>query len=184
MADGRPLLTAAASRTRAQPHSMLPGGAALLRRTAALLLLSLPLASASAGGSMMATPPPRPPKAGAWHTGLYRNLFAESGVASDAASAAKVEAAFQQLFYGNCSGQRDQPGDQRLFFWADASTQSEAYIHSVDSDDVRSEGMSYGMMVTVQLDKQKEFDALFCAPLLPRLLHGPPAPDLPARAGR
>jgi oligosaccharide reducing-end xylanase len=107
--------------------------------------------------------PPRPPAAGAWHTGAYRNLFSEGGMATAAESAAKVEAAFQQLFHGHCSAQRDAPTDQRLFFWADGALQSEAYIHSVDSHDVRSEGMSYGMMVAVQLGKRREFDALFCA---------------------
>ena len=46
------------------------------------------------------------------------------------------------------------------FYYA-GNNQSMAYILSVDSNDVRSEGMSYGMMIAVQLDKQKEFDALF-----------------------
>ena len=36
-----------------------------------------------------------------------------------------------------------------------------AYIHDVGSGDVRSEGMSYGMMIAVQLDKKAEFDALW-----------------------
>eukprot|EP01046_Picozoa_sp_COSAG06_P110556 COSAG06_NODE_57101_length_281_cov_1.417582_1_plen_61_part_01 len=42
-------------------------------------------------------PPPRPPAQGAWHTGLYRDLFVESGRHTASESAAKVEAAFQQL---------------------------------------------------------------------------------------
>eukprot|EP01051_Picozoa_sp_SAG22_P005000 SAG22_NODE_285_length_12974_cov_2.969087_1_plen_438_part_00 len=119
----------------------------------------------SAGAALSARPGPQLPPTGAWSTGRYRNLFEEAGLLpGPAASAAKVEAAFQQVFYGNCSVARDGPLDQRLFFWADpgpAAAQTEAYIYSVDSDDVRSEGMSYGMMVAVQLDKQREFDALF-----------------------
>ena len=88
-------------------------------------------------------PVPQPPAAGAWATGEYRNLFVESGRCTAAQSQAKVQAVFQQLFYGD-------EGSQRLFYWADAA-KSEAYILSVDSGDVRSEGMSYGMMIAVQL---------------------------------
>jgi len=36
-----------------------------------------------------------------------------------------------------------------------------AYIWDIGSNDVRSEGMSYGMMIAVQLDKKTEFDALW-----------------------
>ena len=34
-------------------------------------------------------------------------------------------------------------------------------IHDINSRDVRSEGMSYGMMLAVQLDHKSEFDALW-----------------------
>ncbi len=36
-----------------------------------------------------------------------------------------------------------------------------AYIYTADTDDVRSEGMSYGMMICVQMDKQEEFNRLW-----------------------
>ena len=36
-----------------------------------------------------------------------------------------------------------------------------AYIYTADTDDVRSEGMSYGMMICVQMDKQDEFNRLW-----------------------
>ena len=36
-----------------------------------------------------------------------------------------------------------------------------AYIWDIGNNDVRSEGMSYGMMIAVQLDKKAEFDALW-----------------------
>ena len=36
-----------------------------------------------------------------------------------------------------------------------------AYICDINNNDVRSEGMSYGMMIAVQLDKKAEFDALW-----------------------
>ena len=36
-----------------------------------------------------------------------------------------------------------------------------AYIKDINNNDVRSEGMSYGMMIAVQLDKKAEFDAIW-----------------------
>ena len=36
-----------------------------------------------------------------------------------------------------------------------------AYLSDISNNDVRSEGMSYGMMIAVQLDKRAEFDALW-----------------------
>jgi oligosaccharide reducing-end xylanase len=38
---------------------------------------------------------------------------------------------------------------------------SMAYIWAVDTNDIRSEGMSYGMMVAVQMDMQEQFDKLW-----------------------
>jgi oligosaccharide reducing-end xylanase len=79
-------------------------------------------------------------------------MFAEYGYKqSDIDS--KVEAAFQQLFYGDSSNQ--------ALFYTSSNPPNSGYILSVDSNDVRSEGMSYGMMISVQLNKQKEFDEIF-----------------------
>ena len=39
-----------------------------------------------------------------------------------------------------------------------------AYVCDVNSGDVPSEGMSYGMMIAVQLGKKAEFDTLWNAP--------------------
>ena len=36
-----------------------------------------------------------------------------------------------------------------------------AFIWAADSDDVRSEGMSYGMMIAVQMNLQPQFDRLW-----------------------
>ena len=67
---------------------------------------------------------------------------------------AKLDAIYQQVFFGD-------DDDERLFYWANTSDTAMAYIYSVDSNDVRSEGMSYGMMIALQLNKQTEFDALW-----------------------
>ncbi len=36
-----------------------------------------------------------------------------------------------------------------------------AYVHDIHNSDVRSEGMSYGMMIAVQLNQKAEFDAIW-----------------------
>jgi oligosaccharide reducing-end xylanase len=84
----------------------------------------------------------------------YRNLFAEIGY-SNSAITSKVNTAFQQLFHGN-------PSTQAIYFPAGTNANGAlAYIYDVGNQDVRSEGMSYGMMIAVQLDKKSEFDAIW-----------------------
>jgi oligosaccharide reducing-end xylanase len=91
---------------------------------------------------------------GAFKTHKYRDLFAEQGH-SPAESRAKIEKAFQQLFHGD--GQ-----EERLYFETGANQNGPlAYITDWANNDARTEGMSYGMMIAVQLDKKREFDALW-----------------------
>jgi len=91
---------------------------------------------------------------GAFATGNYRNLFVEAGHSQKEVTA-KVNTAFQQLFHGD-------PCTQAVYFPAGKNVNGPlAYIWDIGSNDVRSEGMSYGMMITVQLDKKAEFDALW-----------------------
>jgi len=93
--------------------------------------------------------------AGAYTTGHYRNLFAEQLGASPAETHAKIEHAFRQLFHGD--GQ-----EQRLYFETGANENGTlAYITDWANNDVRTEGMSYGMMIAVQLGHKREFDALW-----------------------
>jgi endo-1,4-beta-D-glucanase Y len=87
---------------------------------------------------------------GAYFTGNYRNMFKELLNKSDAEVNSKVNAAFQQIFYGN--------SNQKLYYEVG---QDMAYILDVANNDVRSEGMSYGLMICVQLDKQAEFNKLW-----------------------
>jgi len=92
--------------------------------------------------------------AGAYKTGHYRDLFAEAGH-TPAESSAKIEKAFQQLFHGD--GQYE-----RLYFETGANVNGPlAYVTDWANNDARTEGMSYGMMIAVQLDKKREFDALW-----------------------
>jgi endo-1,4-beta-D-glucanase Y len=91
---------------------------------------------------------------GAFATGRYRNLFVEAGH-SPRETAAKINAAFQQLFHGD-------PNTQTVYYPAGANANGAlAYLSDINNNDVRTEGISYGMMIAVQLNKKAEFDALW-----------------------
>ncbi len=115
-----------------------------------LLCLALGLLATAACGS--STPaqeaPAKSPRS--FSTGVYRNAFREIGK-DDKEIATKVEGAFQQLFYG-------KDDTERVYFPVGID---QAYIKDIGNDDVRTEGMSYGMMIAVQLDRREEFDRLW-----------------------
>lgn len=84
---------------------------------------------------------------GAFETRAYRNVFAEMGYAQ-ADIDAKVQSVFNDVFYGK----------NKVYFEPDDST---AYISDLKNHDVRTEGMSYGMMIAVQFDRKDIFDRLW-----------------------
>lgn len=91
---------------------------------------------------------------GAFATGKYRNLFAEAGH-SQRDIQAKIDAAYQQLFHGD-------PQTQSIGFAAGSNSNGPLmYVTDWNNHDVRTEGMSYGMMIAVQLDKKSDFDAIW-----------------------
>jgi len=91
---------------------------------------------------------------GAFATGKYRDLFAEAGH-SRAEVDARIARAWGKLFEGD-------PETERLFTPSGRNEDGPlAYIPDIQHTDVRSEGMSYGMMIAVQLDRKAEFDALW-----------------------
>jgi oligosaccharide reducing-end xylanase len=91
---------------------------------------------------------------GAFATGNYRNLFKEAGHAEPAITS-KIDATFHQLFQGDSAS-------QAIYFTDGKNANGPlAYISDVYHNDIRSEGMSYGMMICVQLNKKQEFDALW-----------------------
>ncbi len=63
----------------------------------------------------------------------------------------KIDAAWAQLFYGDNSY-------QRVYYPVGPDM---AYIEDIGNSDVRTEGMSYGMMIAVELNKQEEFNRLW-----------------------
>jgi len=84
----------------------------------------------------------------------YPNLLAELGQ-TDEAIQRKIADAFAHFFYGDAT-------TQALYFSdGQNSNGPKAFIQDINSNDVRSEGMSYGMMIALQLNKKAEFDALW-----------------------
>ncbi|WP_151771514.1 glycosyl hydrolase family 8 [Streptomyces abyssomicinicus] len=107
-----------------------------------------------------ATPPPPPapvpPTTGAFTSGKYRDLFQEWDPSlTDAAVKAKLDAFWASLFTST-------DDTRRLYYPAGSDAEGAlAYIKDTGNDDVRSEGISYGMMIAVQMNKKAEFDALW-----------------------
>jgi oligosaccharide reducing-end xylanase len=81
----------------------------------------------------------------------YPNAFHDLLGKSDSEIAAKVDAAFAQLFHGD-------PATEAIFVPVGTD---QAYIRDVLHDQIRSEGIGLGMLITVSLDKRDEFDRLW-----------------------
>jgi oligosaccharide reducing-end xylanase len=91
---------------------------------------------------------------GAYSNGRYRNLFAEAGH-SQSEIRKKVDGAFQQLFHGNLT-------NETVYYEAGSNSNGPlAFITDIKHRDVRTEGLSYGMIIAVQLNKKAEFDSLW-----------------------
>jgi oligosaccharide reducing-end xylanase len=88
---------------------------------------------------------------GAYYSNNYKDLIWEFLGINSSIVNAKIESTFQQLFYGNDS-------TQRIYFPIEPDM---AYIKDIVHDDVLTEGMSYGMMIAVQINKKNEFDRLW-----------------------
>lgn len=84
---------------------------------------------------------------GAFETRKYRNLFAEMGY-RQADIDARLKEIFDGVFYG----------PDKVYFEVGDSL---AYISDIKNNDVRTEGMSYGMMIAVQFDRKDIFDRLW-----------------------
>jgi len=84
---------------------------------------------------------------GAFETRQYRNLLLESGYTQEAIDR-KMEEIWYNLF----------EGPDKIYFEVGDSL---AYISDIKNNDVRTEGMSYGMMIAVQFDKKEMFDRLW-----------------------
>ncbi|WP_295157233.1 glycosyl hydrolase family 8, partial [uncultured Ruminococcus sp.] len=78
---------------------------------------------------------------------VYRNVFKEIGK-TDEEIAARLDDIVEQFFYGEDS----------FYHTAENDT---GYFEDTGNHDARTEGMSYGMMMAVQLDKKDIFDRIW-----------------------
>ena len=84
---------------------------------------------------------------GAFESGQYRNLFVEMGYQPDEVEA-KVKEVFNDVFHG----------PNKVYFEVGDSM---GYVSDIKNHDVRTEGMSYGMMIAVQFGEKDIFDRLW-----------------------
>ena len=78
----------------------------------------------------------------------YRNIFKEIGKTDDEIRE-RIEEAFYTFFYDE---------SERIYHEAPDNM---GYLTDTGNNDARTEGMSYGMMMCVQLDKKEEFDRIW-----------------------
>jgi len=86
---------------------------------------------------------------GAFYTGQYRNVFKEFGYDEEEIRN-RVEDTWNKLFYGD---------ENTKIYWPVGDDMG--YILDTGNNDVRTEGMSYGMMMSVQMNKKEEFDRIW-----------------------
>ncbi len=85
---------------------------------------------------------------GAYYTKEYPNLFAELGISNEQISN-KIKETFNTMFF--------DPVD-RIYFEKDEDM---GFMLDTGNNDARTEGMSYGMMMAVQVDRKDIFDRLW-----------------------
>src|SRR4051794_33059717 len=83
----------------------------------------------------------------AFYSGTYRNLFREAGY-TQAVIDQKVATAYHDVF----------EGPNRVYFELGDSM---GYVSDLKNHDARTEGLSYGMMIAVQLNKKDVFDRIW-----------------------
>lgn len=84
---------------------------------------------------------------GAFETKEYRNLLSEAGYEQQ-----EIDARLKEVWFNLFEG------ENKIYFEVEDSL---AYMTDAKNEDVRTEGMSYGMMIAVQFDKKDMFDRLW-----------------------
>lgn len=126
-----------------------------MKTSTILLTIACLLSCTMAKSNSQDTTPPHPAPTvaeggdGAYYTGRYRNLFNEFLGVTQEQTDERLAQIWHHFFTDN---------DTKVYFQDSDST---AYIYDTGSHDVRTEGMSYGMMICVQMDKKAEFDRIW-----------------------
>jgi endo-1,4-beta-D-glucanase Y len=124
---------------------------------------AIPSAPADPTDALVLSGAPAPPGAGAYETGVYRNLIREWNPSiTEGQIRDRLDGYWASLFGTDASGGYTPDAERRVYFPAGTNANGRlAYIQDIGSNDVRSEGMSYGMMIAVQMNRKAEFDALW-----------------------
>ena len=88
-----------------------------------------------------------PLEKGAFETGQYRNLFVEMGYRPNEVEQ-KLKEVFNDVFHG----------PNKVYFEVGDTM---GYVSDIKNHDVRTEGMSYGMMIAVEMGEKDIFDRLW-----------------------
>jgi oligosaccharide reducing-end xylanase len=104
---------------------------------------------------------------------FYPNAFRDLLGKSDDEVATTITAMFDQLFHGD-------PNTEAIFVPLGAD---QGYIRDVLHDQVRTEGMGLGMLITVMLDKRDEFDRLWRYTKSMQIADGPAQGYFPSFCG-
>ena len=86
---------------------------------------------------------------GAYYTGVYTSPFKKYLGKTDEEIQEKLDQLWNHYFKGD--------NNSKVYY----ETNDGAYIEDINNRDVRSEGMSYGMMIAVQTNHKEEFDKLW-----------------------
>ena len=85
---------------------------------------------------------------GAYYTGQYSDLFGEIGISREQVKK-KINETFNTMFFDPV---------ERIYF---EKGKDMGYMLDTGNNDARTEGMSYGMMMAVQMDRKDIFDRLW-----------------------
>ncbi len=86
------------------------------------------------------------------------NMFNSLLGKSEEETAAKIESVWRHFFTPGDIALYENPGQKSVYYLDGDDT---GFIMDTGSNDVRTEGMSYGMMISVQLNHRDEFDRLW-----------------------
>lgn len=87
-------------------------------------------------------------KKGAYYTQIYPNLFSEIDITTEDITN-RINQTFETMFFDP---------EERIYF---ELGEDMGYMLDTGNNDARTEGMSYGMMMAVQMDRQDIFDRLW-----------------------
>ena len=91
-------------------------------------------------------------------TSVSNNLFASLLGKSEAEVQTRIDSLWQHFFTSGDISKYDADGEKTVYYEVGDSM---GIIVDTGSNDVRTEGMSYGMMISIQLDKREVFDRLW-----------------------